>query len=424
MKNNTIFRTRQQNLLTALNAKDIMILFATQEQYSDFFYLTGFEEHDAIAVFAPGNSDGEYILFCKPKDFGQEQWHGNIIGQETACTKYGADKAYPIEDATQMLPQFMQNRQQVYTNLDHCQQISEWIIQIQSKARSGITAPNIIIDVGTIIHEMRLYKDKTEIDLIRQATQITTQTLHKIMQSYKSGMHEYELTAISAYEFLRNGAKNAFEPVIASGENTCTLHYEHGRNKIKSGDLVLADIGAEYNHYASDVSRTFPANGKFTPEQKAIYQIVLDTQLAVIKLIKPGVTWFDLQTTACRLITESLIGLGILHGKLEKLMSEQAYKPFYPHNIGHWLGLEAHDVGSYKIDANWRLLEPNMVLTIEPGIYISENMPDIDSKWANIGVRIEDVILVTDDGCEVLSDGVPKTIAEIETVIDLASLAN
>ncbi len=404
MKINAIFRTRQQHLLSTLNTTDIAIVFATKKHHSDFYYLTGFEEHDAIAVFAPSNPEGEYILFSKSKNPKQEQWTGNIIGQKTALAGYGADKAFPLEDITRILPQLIQSRQQVYTNLDYNNLI----------ANIGITAPSIIIDIGTITYEMRLFKDQSEIDLMRQAVQITTHAIQKIMQNCLPEMKEYELTAIVAYEFLHNDAQNAFEPVVASGKNTCTLHYEHGRDAIKSGDLVLIDIGAEYAHYASDVSRTFPANGKFTPEQKAIYQIVLDTQLAVIKLIKPGVTWNDLQTTATKLITTNLIKLGILQGDLEQLITDQAYKQFYPHNIGHWLGLDAHDTGDCK-----RLLAPNMVLTIEPGIYISENIPDIDQKWANIGVRIEDVILVTDDGCEVLSADAPKTIDAIETIMTI-----
>ncbi len=407
MKINAIFRTRQQHLLSTLHATDIAILFTTKEQHSDFYYLTGFTEFDAIAVFAPENTDGEYILFSKAKDSNTELWHGNIIGQEAACSEYGANQAYPIEDIAIILPQLMHNRQQLYTNLD----LNNFV------DRTSITAPTTITDIGTITHEMRLYKDKTEIDCMRRAAQITTQTIQKIMQNCHPDMHEYELTAIAAYEFIRNDAKNAFEPVIASGKNTCTLHYEQGRDVIKSGDLVLVDIGAEYNYYASDVSRTFPANGKFTPEQKAIYQIVLDTQLAVIKLIKPGITWNDLQTTACRFITKRLIKLGILQGDLEQLITDQAYKPFYPHNIGHWIGLETHDVGNHKIGDKWRPLEPNMVLTIEPGIYISANIPDVDTKWSNIGVRIEDDILVTQDGCEVLSAAAPKAITEIESIM-------
>lgn len=417
MKINSMFQHRQQYLLKQLGTNAIAVIFATKEQPGDFYYLTGFNEPGAIAIFAPNNPEGEYILFSKPKNPQQEQWHGEIIGQAAACKEYGADKAFALDVAMQILPQLIQNREQIYTHFDHSSLIADWIKQSQNQARAGITAPVAIIDVGTITHNMRLHKDQTEIALMRQATQITTQAMRKVMQNCHPGMKEYELTAIIAYEFLNNGAHNAFEPIVASGKNACTLHYEQDQDEILSDDLVLVDIGAEYKYYAADVSRTFPANGRFTPEQRAIYQAVLDAQLAVIAQIRPGVAWFDLQTTATQIITTRLIDLGLLQGELETLLSEAAYKPFYMHHIGHWLGLDAHDVGSYKTKDQWRILEPGIVLTVEPGIYIQADMPNVDAKWWNIGVRIEDDILVTNTGCEVLSTDIPKTITAIEQLM-------
>lgn len=429
-----IFKQRQKKLLQAIEKNAIVILFATKEpnhhrktvnpfrQDSDFYYLTGFEESEAIAVFIHDRNSEKYILFCQKKDPAEEVWTGKRIGQAKAVQMYGADEAFSLAETNHKLAELISGHKQLYCNLsDHedRDRILEVIKKLKGKERSGVNAPMELIDIGKISHEMRMRKDKTEIATLRQACKISAAAHARAMKVCKPDMMEYELEAEIMHEFIRHGGRMpAFEPIIAGGENACTLHYTQNNMKLKSGDLVLIDAGVEYKHYAGDISRTFPVNGKFNTEQRAIYQAVLDTQLAVIKAIKPGVKWFDLHSLSERLITEKLIKLGLLRGKLEDLLEKKAFKPFYMHFIGHWLGIDVHDVGSYKIRDNlWREVEPGMVFTVEPGIYISPNIPGINKKWAGIGVRIEDNVLVTKTGCEVLTSDAPKTIDEIESLM-------
>lgn len=421
---NKEFINRQQLLLQQIGPKGIAIVFAAKEQQrngdtvypyhqdSDFYYLTGFTEPEAIAVFIPERKEGEYILFCREKDPQIELWVGNIVGLEAACKDYGASEAFPINQAKTMLSELIKGREQIYSN-----RFINWADDIKGQERAGINAPTDFFAIGKLTHEMRTQKDKYEISLLRKAAQITAATIRKVMQASQIGMKEHELEAVVLHEFTHQGARfTSFETIIAAGANSCILHHPADTTEIKDGDLVLIDIGAEYQGYTGDITRTFPANGRFTAEQRAIYQAVLDTQLAVIAMIRPGLSWIDLQYLARRIITKNLLKLELLTGELDNLITTEAYKPFYPHHIGHWLGLDAHDVGKYKINDHWRPLTPGMVLTIEPGIYIPANMPNVDPKWWNIGVRIEDDILVTEDGHEILSTDVPKTIVEIEEI--------
>lgn len=410
---NKEFKLRRDELLKRIGVNSVAIIFAAKEhirsgseyypyrQNSDFYYLTGFIEPESIAVFAPGRKEGEFILFNRKRDAEKELWHGLRVGQEGACGEFGADQAFAIEEADAMLPQLLVGREHVYFNIgcDH---------DFDIKAKLQIS--HKLINIGEIIHEMRLKKMPYELELMRKAIEITAAGHLRAMQKCRSGMKEFELESELLYEFMRLGGRyEAFRTMVGSGANACTLHYSKNDNKLVDGDLVLVDAGVEYEYYCADVSRTFPVSGRFTSEQRAIYEAVLTAQLEVINQIHPGVRFDSLQITAEKVITEHLISLNLLK-------EGQSCKSFFMHKIGHWVGLEAHDVGKYHIDDEWRILEPGMVLTVEPGIYIT---PDVlaDNKWRNIGVRIEDEVLVTENGCEVLTQMIPKTIAELSSVM-------
>ncbi|MCK4869665.1 MAG: aminopeptidase P N-terminal domain-containing protein [Gammaproteobacteria bacterium] len=434
MKIGNEFEKRRRYLLDQLGNSSIGVVFAAKEikrngegyypfrQDSDFFYLTGFTETDAIAVFAPGREEGEYILFNRPHDPELEVWVGPCAGQEGAVRDYGADQSFAIRDAGKIITSIISGRERVFYNagghpaFDH--RIMNWIKRLESKGRQGVNVPTDLVNIGKITHEMRLRKDEAEIATLKRAADITAAAHLRTMQHCQVGMLEYELEAELMYEFVRGGGQDtAFENIVASGASSCVLHYTENNRRIENGKLVMIDAGVEYNHYAADISRTFPANGKFSEEQKAIYQAVLETQEAVIGMVRPGIAWIDLQHASERLITEKLVALGILQGKVESLVAAGAYKPFYMHRIGHWIGLDDHDVGKYKIGEMWRILEPGMTLTIEPGIYIRDDIPGVDKKWHDIGIRIEDEVLVTEDGYEVLTVGVPKRVGEIEALM-------
>jgi len=390
-------------------------------QNSDFYYLTGFTEFDAVAVFIPGRKEGEYILFSQVSDPEKTVWTGEVVGQKRACTEYGADQAFPIEKAAEMIPGLILNKKHLYFDIGYHEefdwQVIEWLKQARRKIRLGQNAPDDFSYTGKILHEMRMRSSAYEIDLLKKSAKIAVDAHIRAMLACKPGVREYEIEAELCYEYFRQGGKlMAFEPVVAAGKNSCVLHYTKKDELLKDGDLVLIDSGVDYQYYTSDITRTLPVSKKFTLAQKAIYQAVLDAQLAVIRKVRPGVRWHELQETSEKVITEKLLALGILSGKVEKLYKEQAFKPFYMHRIGHWLGIDNHDVGKYALDDDWRILEPGMSFTVEPGIYISPNTKGIDKKWLGIGVRIEDDILVTKGGCEVLTDAVPKTIEEIEKI--------
>lgn len=398
MKIGKEFINRQKKVLKKIGKNSIAII----SNSNDIYYLTGFSEANAIAVFVPGRAEGQYVIFSQEKNPQEEVWTGYRIGQQKACEDYGADQAFSINKADIIMPELIAGRQTIYFNLDNYAAIMKWAKSLVGKERNGINQPSAFIDVGEIIHEMRLVKDANEISLLRKAAKISAAAHLRAMQACRPGMMEYELEAELMHEFTKHGGKPAFGTIVAGGINACVLHYEENNARLKDGDLVLIDAGINYQHYSGDISRTFPVSGKFTAEQKKIYQAVLDVQLAVIKKIRPGVTWYELQQLSERLITEKLIALKLLLGK------NRAFEKFYMHKIGHWLGLDCHDVGKDKINDGWRKLEPGIVLTVEPGIYIKEK---------GIGIRIEDDVLVTKNGCEVLTADVPKTIEEIEKIM-------
>ncbi|HYF97394.1 MAG TPA: aminopeptidase P N-terminal domain-containing protein, partial [Coxiellaceae bacterium] len=382
------------------------------------YYLTGFEEPNAVAVFSSDQPTEKFILFGQESDPIRERWEGAVLGQEGAITQLGATQAYPIKQFRQRLAELLRNKQRVYYLFDDrhlAKQVQKQLINLKKQVRSGIDIPVEIHDLSKIVHEMRLIKDEDEIALLRKAANISAKAHTIAMQACKPGMKEYELQSLLEYELSRAGCDAvAYPSIVATGENACVLHYTANKDELKSGDLLLVDAGGEYRNYAADITRTYPVNGKFNAEQKAIYEAVLTVQEKVIASIRPGVKRDVMQELSELETTKALIELGLLQGELDALLKARAFNVFYMHRIGHWLGLDVHDVGNYKVDHEWRELAVGMVLTVEPGIYIPPGTPKIDKRWWGIGVRIEDDILVTAEGCEVLSASVPKTVAEIE----------
>ncbi|WP_019865666.1 Xaa-Pro aminopeptidase [Methylovulum miyakonense] len=394
-------------------------------QDSDFYYLTGFNEADALAVFVPGREEGEYILFCREFDETKALWEGAHAGLEGATQHYSADEAFPIGEADERLPDLLAGKRKVFypmgQNADLDAGVLDWINQLRQKARSGITAPHELSALEQILHEMRLFKSAAELKLMRHAAEVSAQGHIKAMQACQAGRHEYQIEAELVYHFMQAGLRAvAYPSIVAGGKNACTLHYTGNTDILKNGDLLLIDAGAECDHYAADITRTFPVSGKFSDAQRELYQLVLDAQYAAIGQVKPGATWIQPHDAAVEVLTRGLVKLGLLKGSVKKLIKDEKYKAFYMHRTGHWLGMDVHDVGDYKINGEWRTLEPGMVLTVEPGLYIPADYKKADAKWRGIGIRIEDDVLVTEDGCEVLTHSVPKTIADIEALMQQA----
>lgn len=391
-------------------------------QDSDFHYITGFDEPEAVAVLVPGREHGEYILFCRENDKKMETWNGPRAGQEGAIEKYAADDSFPIDDIDDILPGLLENKEKVYYTMgvhpDFDQRIIKWVNRLREQSRMGVHTPGEFVSLDHQLHDMRLYKSAAEIKIMRKAAQISAQAHIRAMQFSKPGIYEYQLEAELLHSFMHQGARfPAYSSIVGGGKNGCILHYVENGDVLKDGDLVLIDAGAELECYASDISRTFPVNGKYSKEQRILYEIVLAAQYAAIEEVKPGNHWNDPHEAAIRVITQGLIDVGILKGKLETLIKKESYKDFYMHRTGHWLGMDVHDVGDYKVDDEWRVLEPGMVITVEPGLYISSDHEKVAKKWHNIGIRIEDDVLVTKDGHEVLSKDVPKEPDEIEALM-------
>ena len=389
-------------------------------QNSDFYYLTGFVEHDAVLALIPGREQGEVVLFCQEKDKTRELWTGILTGPEQAITQLQIDDAFPIGDIDDILPGLIEGRQRVYYSMGKDprfdQRVMDWVKIIRGKARQGAHPPGEFLVLDHLLNEMRLIKSPMEIKLMEKAGAISAQAHKRAMAVCRPGLHEYHLEAELLHEFVRSGSRApAYNNIVAGGRNACILHYVENNAVLRDGDLVLIDAGCEYEYYAADITRTFPVNGRFSKEQKALYEIVLNAQLQAIKAIKPGAAWDEPHNVTVRIITEGLVSLGLLKGNVQELIAKDAYKAFYMHRAGHWLGIDVHDVGDYKIDDKWRLMEPGMVTTIEPGIYIAPDYMDVDKKWRGIGIRIEDDVLVTRTGHRILSEGAPKTVEEIES---------
>jgi Xaa-Pro aminopeptidase len=394
-------------------------------QNSDFYYLTGFTESQALLALIPGRKKGEAILFCQGKNREKEIWSGNLTGPKKAKQLLLLDEAFAFSMADSTVPGLLDGCERIYYGVGKDphfeQQVMEWLNNIRGRVRQGARPPGEFLMLDPLLHELRVIKSGAEIKLMEKAANISASAHNRAMKFCKPGFYEYQLEAEMLHEFVRQGSRSpAYNFIIASGANACILHYNCNKSEIKDGDLVLIDAGCEYGNYASDITRTFPANGKFTLQQKAVYQIVLNAQTAAIESLKPGAYWDAPINIAIRVITAGLVKLGLLKGKLDQLIKSQAYREFYMHGVGHFLGLDVHDVGDQKINGKWRQYAPGMVTTIEPGIYISPDNKKVGKAWRGIGVRIEDDVLITKKGHKVLSKAAPKTIKEIESIMSAA----
>ncbi|OUR64625.1 Xaa-Pro aminopeptidase [Methylophaga sp. 42_25_T18] len=411
------------NAKVSTRNRDVDYIFRSD---SNFHYLSGFDEPESVLVIVPGRPHGEFLIFCRERDLDKEIWDGYRAGQEGAIEKYGADDSYPYSDLNDILPGLLEGKEKVYYTMgnvptfDH--RMVGWLNHLRNASRQGMHSPTEIVELDHVLNELRLFKSSAEIKAMRTAAEISVHAHIRAMQFTQVGKWEYQVEAEIIHEFMKNDCRSpAYPSIVGGGENGCILHYIENDHKLKNNDLLLIDAGAEYDYYAADITRTFPVNGKYTPAQKALYNLVLDSQKAAIAEVKPGNHWNQPHEAAVRVLTEGLLELGLLNGKLETLIEKEQYRKFYMHRTGHWLGMDVHDVGDYKIGGEWRLLEPGMVLTVEPGLYV-RNPENIAKKWHFIGIRIEDDVLVTKTGNEVLTQGAPKEVDEIEALMAAVKL--
>ena len=427
------FDRRRRRLMKMMGKGGIAILPAAPEKSrnsdvhyhyrpaSDFYYLTGFGEPEAVAVLIPGRLQAEYVLFVRDRDPTRETWDGRRAGPEGATRDYGADDAFPISDIDDILPGLMESCSRVYHTMgldpEFDQRVIGWVNGLKAQSKSGVQSPQEFVALDHLLHDMRLFKSRPELDAMRESARIAVAAHQRAMRFARPGRMEYEVMAELLHEFHRNSADISYHPIVGGGANSCILHYHENNAELEDGDLLLIDAGCEYELYASDITRTFPVGGKFSPEQRAVYEVVLEAQYAAIEKTRPGNHWNDPHDAAVKVITQGLVKLGLLKGKVPNLIREGAYRTFFMHRTGHWLGMDVHDVGDYKLGEQWRVLELGMVLTIEPGIYIPAGSK-VPKRWWNIGVRIEDDVAVTKDGHEVLTgvlvkdpDGIEKWMA-------------
>ena len=428
------FKKRRAVLMKQIGEGNIAIIASASQQTrnrdvhypyrqdSDFYYLTGFNEAESLAVFIPGREQGEYVLFCREFDETKALWEGAHAGLEGATKHYEADDSFPIDDLDDILPGMLENKGKVFypmgkdSELDH--KLLDWINNIRKQSRSGVTAPGELVSLEHVLHEMRLFKSAEELKLMRRAAEVSARAHVRAMRACRPGMYEYQIEAELIHEFIKDGLRAvAYPSIVAGGKNACVLHYIENKDKLHKGDLLLIDAGVECDHYAADITRTFPVSGKFSEPQRLLYQLVLDAQAAALERIQPGVAWNKAHEASVEVLTKGLVELGLLKGRVKKLIKDEKYKQFYMHRIGHWLGMDVHDVGDYRIKDDWRLLEPGMVLTVEPGLYVPADCDSVDKQWRGIGIRIEDDVLVTREGHEILTHGVPKSIADIEALM-------
>ena len=427
------YRRRRRTLAKSIGRDSLAILPAAHEmtrnrdvhypfrQSSDFSYLSGFHEPDAWLVIAPKPKEGEFILFCRPRDPEREQWDGARVGIEGAVEHFGADEAHPLSELDTVMPTLIDGRQRLYypigadSALDA--QVMGWVNQVRAKVRTGAVAPDTFVTIESVLHEQRLRKSPAEIAVMRRAARISAQAHRHLMRLCRPGLNEARLEAEFQHQCAIDGARHlAYPSIIAGGEHACVLHYVENSAPLRDGDLVLIDAGCELDGYASDITRTFPVNGRFSPAQRTIYALVLRAQQAAIERVRPGRHWNEPHEAAVKVLTKGLVELGILNGKTRDLIKDEAHKPYYMHRTGHWLGMDVHDVGTYKRDGDWRVLEPGMVLTVEPGLYLSHD-ESIPEPYRGIGVRIEDDVLITEQSHEILSDAAPKDPEAIETLM-------
>ncbi len=426
------FARRRKQLLRMVGHDGIVILPAAPvrmrsrdveyrfRQDSDFYYLTGFAEPESVVVLAPGRDNGEYILFCRERDPDKELWDGKRSGPAGAIRDFAADDAFPIDDIDDILPGIMESCSRVYYTMglyaEFDTRIADWVNSLRSREARGVHTPQEFVALDHLLHDMRLYKSRAEIAAMRRSAKVAVDAHTRAMQAVRPGLYEYEVEAEFANEFRRNDAWMSYSPIVGGGANSCTLHYVENRDQLVDGDLLLIDAGCELDYYASDITRTIPVSGKFSPEQRAVYEIVLEAQLAAIEKTRKDNHWNEPHDAAVKVITRGLKKIGLLDGTLPRLIKDGAYREFFMHRTGHWLGMDVHDVGDYKVGDEWRLLESGMVTTVEPGIYIPASRK-VPAKWRNIGIRIEDDVAVTSNGPDVLSKGLVKDPDEIESLM-------
>ncbi|MCF5935340.1 aminopeptidase P N-terminal domain-containing protein [Xanthomonas perforans] len=424
------YARRRKQLMQMAGEQAILILPAAPErvrshdthypyrQDSDFWYLSGFPEPEAVLVLVPGRKHGEAILFCRERDAEREAWDGPREGQEGAVERYGMDDAYPIDDVDEILPGLLEGRSRVYyhfgRDVDFDLKLIGWLKRVREQVRHGAQPPHEFLELGHLLHEQRLFKSRDEIALMQQAADISVRAHRAAMRMARPGVHEYELQAEVEREFRAADAWPAYGSIVGTGSNACVLHYRANNARSRDGELVLIDAGAEYRGYAADITRTFPVNGRFTPAQRALHDLVGAAQAAALAQARPGVAYEAGHLAAVETLTEGLLRLGLLKGKLERNIADGHYKRFYRHKTGHWLGLDVHDVGDYRLAGDSRLLEPGMVFTIEPGLYVSADDTSVEAKWRGIGIRTEDNVLITADGHRVLTDALARSAEEIE----------
>jgi Xaa-Pro aminopeptidase len=390
-------------------------------QDNDFYYLTGFAEPEAVAVIAPGHKDGEFVLFVRPRDKERETWTGRRAGVEGAMIDYGADKAFTIEELDRVLPNYLPAYERVLYPLGGNQAMNERMLAMlrasyQRRPQSG-DGPSGMIDPRQVIHEMRLFKSPAEVATMRQAAEISNHAHRRAMKNARPAMMEWEVEALIDYTFRSQGAAGPSYPsIVASGLNATVLHYISNDRRIESGDMLLVDAGCEYDFYASDVTRTFPVGGRFSPLQRELYEIVLNAQLKGIETVKPGVRVEDVHNAALGVLADGMRASGLLSGSTEEILASQTYRRFYMHRTSHWLGMDVHDVGLYRIGGESRKLEPGMILTVEPGLYVAPDDETAPERFRGIGIRIEDDVLVTPDGHEVITAAIPKSVADVESL--------
>ncbi|HUA32137.1 MAG TPA: aminopeptidase P N-terminal domain-containing protein [Candidatus Binataceae bacterium] len=431
--NAEIFRARRRRFMEAIAPGATAIMtsapVATRSgdvefiyrQDSDFYYLTGFGEPESVAVLSPGHPDGEFVLFLRPRDKERETWTGRRAGVEGAMIEYGADKAYVIDELEKILPRYLEKSERLHYPLGLNEKMDERVMKLvrwaqAMRPRIG-TGPAVICEPREITHEARLHKEPGELDLMRRSMKISGEAHRRAMLKARGGMMEWQIEAEVDYAFRSQGATGPSYPsIIASGPNAAILHYIHNDREMRTGELLLIDAGSEYDYYAADVTRTFPIGAKFTELQKDFYEIVLDAQLKAIEAIKPGVRFDDPHEVALKILVDGMRHLGLLHGSTEEIIKSGDYRRFYMHRTSHWLGMDVHDVGLYRREGESRILEPGMVLTVEPGLYVSPDDDTVPEKYRGIGIRIEDDVLVTETGHEVMTAGIPKTVAEIESL--------
>ncbi|WP_180138505.1 Xaa-Pro aminopeptidase [Acinetobacter sp. YH12043] len=397
---------------------------------SSFFYLTGFAEPEAVAVIETFDTEEEgytYSLFCRERDREMEIWNGYRAGVDGAVDDYEADEAYAIDLLDEEILTKLQNKDKLFYRIGHNSEfdarVAKWIVTASGESRRGTSAPAQIMQLDRIIDEMRLHKDENEIELMQLASDISAEAHTLAMQKVRPGMMEYALEAELNYVFGKNGCVPSYNSIVGGGENACILHYVENDKELKDGDLVLIDAACEYQFYASDITRTFPVNGKFSPEQKALYNVVLDAQIAAINAVQIGNSYKEPHNVAVRILVQGLLDLGIMQGDLEEIIQTESFRQFYMHGTGHWLGMDVHDVGTYKANGEWRAYEEGMVVTVEPGLYIAPDDETVDVKWRGIGIRIEDDVVATKNGPLVLTAKVVKTVEDIEALMAKAHAA-